>query len=101
MGTSHPHFPCEGTPDHDGSCNEPKRKLRLEGVDLAELREELENSRQFFSEALQRAFDGSAAVVANKNDTVPPAAESGVYPAVTLECDEEDDPYFHRVSGAV
>ncbi len=100
MGTSHPHFPCEGTPDHDGSCNEPKQKLRLEGVDLAELREELENSRQFFSGALQRAFDG-AAESENENDTVPPAEKSGVYPAVTLETDGEDDPYFNRVSGAV
>lgn len=117
MGTVqfHSHFPCEGTPKHDGSCAEPKLKLvsaddteqrgvsshpTVGAAELLEVRRGLEESQDFFRESLLRAFGESS--VGNHQNSTPPPAKSGVFAAVDLAEDEEDDdPYFRRKSGAV
>ncbi len=117
MGSAqfHSHFPCEGTPEHDGSCTEPKLKLvsahaaeqrtvsshpGVGPAELLEVRRGLEESQDFFRESLLRAFGAS---FENDHETAPPPpAKSGVFAAVELaEDDEDDDPYFRKRSGAV
>ncbi len=117
MGTVplHSHFPCEGTPEHEGSCTEPKLKLvsadapgqrevpshpAVGAAELLEVRRGLEESQDFFRESLLRAFGASSEN--NRESTAPPPAKSGVFAALELaEDDEDDDPYFRRKSGAV
>lgn len=117
MGTLplHSHFPCEGTPEHDGSCDEPKLRLvavdaaenrdaaqrpSVTAADLLEVRRGLEESQDFFRESLMRAFGASTGN--DHEQSTPPPVKSGVFAAVGLADDEEDDdPYFRRRSGAV
>lgn len=108
--TFYSHFPCEGTPEHDGTCDQPKPMVEPTGVDLKALKTALAESQGFFHESLQRAFNGGSPLeneVENDNDgerVVPPAAKSGVYPAVSAEVapDEADeDPYYRYRSGAI
>lgn len=67
----HPHFPCEGTPLHDGTCNDPQP---LPEDFWKEVLANVEASGAQYSEWMQRAFNDYS-----HEETVPAAKESGTF----------------------
>jgi|GEM_PF-4026709 len=86
-GTSelHPHFPCEGTPSHADSCDQPKPLAEDVQKMVEAVREGLKESSAYFAEVLNFAYNGSAQAQEDYLDAqqpagkvVPPPTKSGV-----------------------